>query len=293
MRWHEPQTSAKSRRHGWRAASPNGLKTKSHRDNAPLWHEHPELWGATLAIGEHQGVLTLDLTQPLPVVALSDDLLPVFRQVIAAVRGALDLDADVEAINDFFARDAHLARDVAVDPSVRLPGSLDPFETAIRAIIGQQVTVKAATTITARLVEAIGAPFDAGIEGLNRMFPSAARIAEAGPQRIGKLGMPQRRAETLVHFATAVADGQLRLARGAVAAGRQALAAIAGIGPWTLEYVALRGLGDPDAFPLGDAGLRLAFTGDLARSSEHWHPWRGYATARLWRRRSRSEGSNA
>ena len=245
----------------------------------------------TLVVGEYQGVLSLDLTQAVPIVSISDDLLPAFRRVIAAVRGALDLDADVAAINAFFERDKYLASDVAVDPLVRLPGSLDPFETAIRAIIGQQVTVKAATTLTARLAEACGAPIDTGIEGLNRLFPSAARLAEAGADRIAKLGMPQRRADTLVRFSRAVADTQVRLARGAIAAGRKAMASIPGIGPWTIEYVALRGLGDPDAFPLGDAGLRLAFAGDLERSSENWRPWRGYATARIWRRRQRLEGT--
>jgi AraC family transcriptional regulator of adaptative response / DNA-3-methyladenine glycosylase II len=246
----------------------------------------------TLAIGQHQGIVSLDLTGRVPLVSIADSLVPVFRQVIAAVRGALDLDADVEAIDCVLARVEQLARDVTVDPGVRLPGGLDPFETAIRAVIGQQVTVKAATTLTARLVGAIGAPFDTGVAGLNRLFPSAARIADAGAARISKLGMPQRRAETLVRLATAVANGQVRLARGAIVAGRQALTSIAGIGPWTIEYVALRGLGDPDAFPLGDAGLRLAFAGDLAGSSELWRPWRGYATVRLWRRRIRSERTN-
>lgn len=243
----------------------------------------------TLAIGQHQGVVRLDLGGPIPVISISDDLMPAFRAVVAAVRGALDLDADVDAINAFFARDAHLARDVAVNGRVRLPGSLDPVETAVRAILGQQVSVKAATTLTARLVEAIGAPFDSGVPGLDRLFPSPARIAEAGAERIAKLGMPRRRAETLVRFATAIADGDARLARGAIAAGRQAMASMAGIGPWTIEYVALRGLGDPDAFPLGDAGLRVAFGDDLARSSEAWRPWRAYAAAHLWRRQTRKQ----
>jgi AraC family transcriptional regulator, regulatory protein of adaptative response / DNA-3-methyladenine glycosylase II len=245
----------------------------------------------TWAIGGHVGVLSLNVAGAAPIVSISDGLLPVFRQVIAAVRGALDLDANVEAINSFFERDVHLATDVASDPAVRLPGALDPVETAVRAIIGQQVTVKAATTITARLVETIGEPVDTDFEGLNRVFPSAARIADAGADRIGKLGMPSRRADTLVRLATAVADGKVKLARGALSAGRNGLTTIAGIGPWTVEYVALRGLGDPDAFPLGDAGLRQAFSGDLKRASDKWRPWRGYATARLWRRRAQDESS--
>jgi AraC family transcriptional regulator of adaptative response / DNA-3-methyladenine glycosylase II len=247
----------------------------------------------TLQIGEHRGVLSLDLSSKLPAVSISDGLLPAFRQVIAAVRGALDLDADIRAINEFFAANRHLAADVAHDPLVRLPGALDAVETAVRAVIGQQVTVKAATTLTTRLVEALGEPIETDTEGLDRLFPSAERIAEAGPERVARLGMPRRRAETLVRLARTIADGKLELRRGALFKAREGLAAIAGIGPWTVEYVALRGLGDPDAFPIGDAGLRLAFEGDLALAGESWRPWRGYATARLWRRRQKLEGRRA
>lgn len=247
----------------------------------------------TWEIGPHRGVLTLDCTGVTPVVSVCDGLLPAFRHVIAAVRGALDLDTDVEVVDGFFASDEHLSADVAADPSVRLPGALDPFETAVRAIIGQQVTVAAATGVTARLVEAIGAPIETNRAGLDRLFPAAARIAEAGAERLAKLGMPRRRAETLVQLATAMTSGAISLTRGAVAAGRNGLNNIVGVGPWTVEYVALRGLGDPDAFPLGDAGLRLAFCGDLKRASDNWRPWRGYATARLWRRHAQTERRSA
>ena len=219
--------------------------------------------------------------------------MPVFRQVIAAVRGALDLDADVAAINGALGRDPALAADVLANPVVRLPGALDPFELAVRAVLGQQVTVKAATTLTARLVDGIGSPIDTEHPGLDRLFPTPVRLAEAGAERIGRLGMPRARAETVVRLAKAVADGRLCLTRGAIALGRSGLASLAGqgIGPWTLEYVALRGLGDPDAFPLGDAGLRLAFSGELAAASESWRPWRGYAAAHLWRRHARADPS--
>ena len=95
---------------------------------------------------------------------------------------------------------------------------------------------------------------------------------------------PTPRIEASSDVARAAAGGKLSLARGAVHAGREALSALPGIGPWTLEYIALRGLGDPDAFPIGDAGLRAAFTGDLAKISETWRPWRGYAAAMIWAR---------
>ena len=237
----------------------------------------------TLQIGEHRGWLSLDLREVAPTLTLSDGLVPAFRATISGVRAALDLDADVTAI------DAHLAAsgfsgDVARDPAVRLPGAIDPFEVAIRAVIGQQVTVKAATTVVTRLVHLLGEPIEVPSAALDRLFPTPERIADASPRRIAALGMPLARAETVHRLAAAVASGTLILTRGAIAAGRAGLAGIPGIGPWTIEYVSLRALGDPDAFPLGDSALRAAFDGDLRRACEAWRPWRGYAAARLWRR---------
>jgi AraC family transcriptional regulator of adaptative response / DNA-3-methyladenine glycosylase II len=245
-------------------------------------------WTRTFAVGGHAGVLSLELGGAAPRLTLCDGLVPAFRQVIAAARGALDLDADLAAINAFLAG-AGFADDVAAMPVVRLPGGLDPFEIAVRAVIGQQVTVKAASTIVARVVEKFGAPIETEVEGLDRVFPNAARLADAGESAIAGLGMPGARARTLLALAREVADGKLRLARGAVAAGREGLARIPGIGPWTIDYVALRGLGDPDAFPLGDSALRAAYDGDLKRANETWRPWRAYAAARLWRRAPRTE----
>lgn len=249
----------------------------------------PLAWKRTFAVGAHAGWMTLDLSGEAPKLTLSDGLVPAFRHIIAAVRGALDLDTDLDAINAFFAHDGALAADVRADPVVRLPGGLDPFELAVRAVIGQQVTVKAATTIVSRLAEKFGAPIETDAPGLDRLFPTPARIAEAGADALAALGPPGARAATLQRLAQAVADGKLKLARGAVAAGRAGLAEVAGVGPWTIEYVALRGLGDPDAFPLGDSALRAAFDGDLKRANESWRPWRAYAAARLWRRHAKIE----
>lgn len=246
----------------------------------------PGTWTRTFAWGSHRGWLSLDLSGTSPRLTLSDGLVPAFRPIIAAVRGALDLDSDIDVINRHLAS-AGLAADVAADPLVRVPGGLDPFEVAVRAVIGQQVSVKAATTIVTRLVERLGEPIPTDVDGLNRLFPSASRIAEAGVNAIASLGMPGARAATVVRLASAVACGELTLARGAVVAGREGLARISGIGPWTIEYVALRALGDPDAFPLGDSALRAAFDDDLARACEAWRPWRAYAAARLWRRDTR------
>jgi len=244
----------------------------------------PLVWTRTLAVDGSAGWLALDLSGEAPRLTLSEGLVPAFRPVIAALRGALDLDADLDAINAFFAREGTFAAEVRADPAVRLPGSLDPFELAVRAVVGQQVTVKAATTVVSRLVERFGAPVETGVAGLDRLFPTPVRLADATAAELGSLGQPAARTATVQRLARAVAEGELRLARGAVAAGRAGLAEIGGVGPWTLEYVAMRGIGDPDAFPLGDSALRAAFEGDLKRANESWRPWRAYAAARLWRR---------
>jgi AraC family transcriptional regulator of adaptative response / DNA-3-methyladenine glycosylase II len=168
---------------------------------------------------------------------------------------------------------------------VRLPGSLDPFEQAVRTVIGQQVTLRAAATVGARIAARFGATIETPYAALTHLFPSAARLADAKYGDIAALGMPGKRAETIVALARAYADGKLRLARGAIAAGRAGLGDIPGIGPWTREYIALRALGDPDAFPFGDAALKSVFCGsDLEKAAAAWRPWRGYAAALLWSR---------
>jgi AraC family transcriptional regulator of adaptative response / DNA-3-methyladenine glycosylase II len=168
-----------------------------------------------------------------------------------------------------------------------VPGALDGFETAIRAVLGQQVTVLGARTLTRRLVEAFGARIPgfqtASGAQLTHAFPDAAQLANAGAAAIAKIGLPSKRAETLHRLAAASADGKLSLARGAIAAGRAALAEIPGIGPWTIEYVAMRALGDPDAYPASDIALINAL-GRKGETLEHLKPWRAYAAIRLWRR---------
>ena len=213
---------------------------------------------------------------------LSENLAPHLRPLVANVRGAFDLDAEMNAVDAHLAGDARLAGDVEREPGVRVPGALDGFETAVRAVLGQQVTLAGARTLTGRLVERYGAPFECGREGLSRAFPSPVALAEAGAGAIAKIGLPMKRAETLHRLAIAAAACKLALSRGAIAAGRAALAEIPGIGPWTIEYVALRALGDPDAYPATDSAL-IAAIGAKGERLEHLRPWRAYAAIRLWR----------
>jgi AraC family transcriptional regulator of adaptative response / DNA-3-methyladenine glycosylase II len=187
------------------------------------------------------------------------------------------------AVDAHLAADAALKADVKREPGVRVPGALDGFETAIRAVLGQQVTVAGARTLTERLVRMFGAPLERGPEGLSHVFPDAAALANANPAAIARIGVPGKRAATLHALAVAAASGKLPLDRGAIAAGRAALAEIPGIGPWTIEYVAMRALGDPDAYPATDIALINAL-GRKGETLEHLKPWRAYAAIRLWRR---------
>ncbi len=229
-------------------------------------------YARTLTIGGVSGWIEARPSAKGLTLSLPESLAPALRPLVAAARGAFDLDVDCAAI------DAHLKLG---EKGVRIAGGLDGFEIAVRAVLGQQVSLSAACTLTQRLLDRYGAPLDGAPEGLNRLFPRPAALAEAGAEAIGKIGLPKKRAETLHRLAVACASGGLKLERGAIAAGRAGLAQISGIGPWTIEYVALRALGDPDAFPAGDSVIRAELGAD---SSEPWRPWRAYAAVRLWRR---------
>ncbi|MBN8608825.1 MAG: DNA-3-methyladenine glycosylase 2 family protein [Caulobacterales bacterium] len=217
---------------------------------------------------------------------LSENLAPQLRPLVANVRGAFDLDAEMTTVDAHLSADPEFAPDVKREPGVRVPGALDGFETSIRAVLGQQVTVAGARTLTERLVARFGADLERGPEGLSRAFPDAAQLANAGAKAIAKIGLPQKRAETLHRLAMASTEGKLPLARGAIAAGRAALANIAGIGPWTIEYIAMRALGDPDAYPATDIALINAL-GRRGDTLDQLKPWRAYAAIRLWRRGAR------
>ncbi|HYD72411.1 MAG TPA: AlkA N-terminal domain-containing protein, partial [Candidatus Binatia bacterium] len=240
-----------------------------------------------LKIAEAIGWIEIGMGPKGLALTLSENFAQHLRPLVANVRGAFDLDAEMTAVDAHLATDRQLARDVKREPGVRLPGALDGFETAIRAVLGQQVTVVGARTLTQRLVEAFGqrtAGFrTASGAQLTHVFPDARQLANAGAKLIAKIGLPAKRAETLHRLAVASAEGQLPLARGAVAAGRAALADIPGIGPWTIEYVAMRALGDPDAYPATDIALINAL-GRKGDTLEHLKPWRAYAAIRLWRR---------
>ena len=207
--------------------------------------------------------------------------------VVERVRRMFDLTADPSAVAAHLRRSTALRALVDAAPGLRVPGAWDPFELTVRAILGQQVTVKGATTLAGRLVAAFGRPVALG-DGLTHLFPTAAVLADAD---VAAMGMPRARAETVRALARAVADGSLVLdAPLGLDDALQRLCAVPGIGPWTAHYVAMRAFGEPDAFPAGDLGLRSALgngAGPLAeaavvRAAEAWRPWRAYAALHLW-----------
>jgi AraC family transcriptional regulator of adaptative response / DNA-3-methyladenine glycosylase II len=213
---------------------------------------------------------------------LAPALLPALGTVLQRLRQALDLDADPALIDPVL-----VSLPALPVPGIRLPGAIDGFEIAVRAILGQQVSVAAARTLTLRLVERFGATLATPFANLNHLFPDAATLAAARPAAIGALGIVGQRVRALQALATAVAEGRIALHRGApLAATLEAVRALPGIGEWTTELIAMRVLAWPDAFPASDIGVLNALgTRDVGRVkalAETWRPWRSYAVMRLW-----------
>jgi AraC family transcriptional regulator of adaptative response / DNA-3-methyladenine glycosylase II len=207
--------------------------------------------------------------------------------LVERVRRVFDLDADPRQIAAHLARSARLRALVKAAPGMRVPGAWDPFELAVRGILGQQVTVHAATTLAGRLAAGFGEPIDGG-DGLTRLFPRPDVLADAD---VASIGISRARAATIRALAAAVANDAslLDAARGYEDAVAR-LCSLPGIGAWTAQYVAMRALGEPDAFPAGDLGVRKALgngNGPLSVAAvqdlaEPWRPWRAYAVMHLW-----------
>ena len=208
-----------------------------------------------------------------------------------AVRRMLDLDADLDHFRKVARRDSILAPLLRRRSGIRLPQLLDPFEGLTRAILGQQVSVAGASTLTDRLVRLLSRPVPGALRSGFLAFPTPADVADAGADRLRGLGLTRVRAATLHSAARRIADGELDLERLRSRPGddaQEALEDLPGIGPWTASYIRMRALGDRDAFPSADLGVIKAMeaVGVGRRSildvAERWRPWRGYATLHLW-----------
>lgn len=218
---------------------------------------------------------------------LLDDLRDL-TSAIARCRRLLDLDADPEAVIDALCDDPGLAALVRKAPGQRIPRTVDESELALRVVLGQQVSLKAARTHAGRLAVNYGTPIDDPVGGLSHVFPGVGDLAVIDPAH---LALPRARQRTVTALIEALASGAIDLGPGCDwNTARERLLAVPGIGPWTAEVVAMRGLGDPDAFPVGDLGVRAAarvlslpddLRGLTGRSSA-WRPWRAYATQHLW-----------
>ncbi len=207
------------------------------------------------------------------------------------VRRIFDLGADPTAIATHLLDDKSIGGSVSEAPGLRVPGAWDAFEVGVRAILGQQISVVAATTISGRLASKYGEQIPAADAfGLTHVFPAPERLVRA---RLTSIGLTKKRAATVSAFARAIcANPMLLRGNGGLNTAVEALTAIPGIGPWTAQYIAMRALGEPDAFPAGDMVLqRAASTNsaaltekELEKRSEQWRPWRAYAAMHLWRK---------
>lgn len=222
------------------------------------------------------------------VVTMNASLLPVASQVRARTRHQFDLDCDPHAVFESIASLDDTVPGAAV-PGTRLPGCFDSFEMACRAILGQQVTVKAANRFAARMATRCGKPVDVGVEGLTHAFPTPAEVLAFDDVEgvLGSLGIIGSRSRTIAEIARLIEAGQLDMEPGAdIGLAIEALQAIKGIGPWSANYIAMRTMGYHDAFLETDSGIAHALPAltpkERLKLAEQWRPWRSYANICLW-----------
>jgi len=253
----------------------------------------PKRYARTLSVDGATGVV---IVTPRKDGALSAEIrfpkMNALPAVIARIRRVFDLSADPTLIGAHLSQDPALEPLVAARPGLRAPGAWDGFELAVRAILGQQITVTAARGLAARLVERYGEPIEdpaAAELGLTRVFPTPERLIG---EDIAALGMPKARGAALEGLArTVAADRAIFTPRGDLESAIAALKALPGVGEWTAQYIALREMREPDAFPQADIGLMRAMADEtgvrptadqLLARSQAWKPWRAYAAQHLW-----------
>ena len=226
---------------------------------------------------------------------LDETLISVLPQVMAQVKKLFDLYCDPEALDETLEDMNEIMPGLWVS-GTRIPGCFEPFEMAVRAVLGQQITVKAASTLAGRIAKTYGTPIETGIEGLTHTFPSAEDIValsgnmEEGhsiEEHLGVLGVIASRSRCILGLAQAMTEGKLTLDSCAEPETEmKKLLEMKGIGKWTAKYIAMRTMGWPDAFLESDVGIKKALPGysekELLEMSERWSPWRSYATVSLW-----------
>ena len=255
----------------------------------PGCEEHDgDTYRRTLQLPNGTGIVSLAARDDHIAAHIVVDDLRDLTAAIARSRRLLDLDADPEAVDEALRNDPFLEPLVDKAPGRRVPRTVDPHELAVRAVLGQQISTAAARTHAARLVARHGSPLAHQSGSLTHAFPTAAELVDLDPMT---LSMPASRRDSILALVRALADGRIDLDVSADwGRARTQLAELPGIGPWTVEVIAMRALGDPDAFPVTDMGVRKASqhlgiassAAALAGHAEHWAPWRAYATQYLW-----------
>jgi AraC family transcriptional regulator, regulatory protein of adaptative response / DNA-3-methyladenine glycosylase II len=254
-------------------------------------HVTDESYARTVQFGKARGWIrvTQSKRQHALLLEFTHTLTPVLPALLARVRALFDLDARPDVIAKRLGKDAHLARAVKTNPGLRVPGAFSGFEMGLRAILGQQVTVKAATTIACRFVEAFGEAIVTPLPELNRLTPVPTRLAKATIDDIARHGILAARAKSIIALAKAESSGEICLDGGAhhnPDDSIRQLAKLPGIGPWTAHYIAMRAMRWPDAFPKEDIAVRNNLGGVSAKEAEElsqpWRPWRSYAVMHVW-----------
>ena len=247
-------------------------------------------YARTVKMGDHTGWIKATQKKTALMVEFTQELAPVLPALLNRLRDLFDLDASPEMISRHLSRDKKLAAMVKANPGMRSPGAFNGFEIGWRAILGQQVTVKAATTLAGRLVSVFGEPIHTPIPELNRLTPSPARISKSSVDQLVELGIIGARCRSIIGLAQAQASGALSLDSGNhhdPEATIKRLADLPGIGPWTANYIAMRALRWPDAFPKEDIAVRNKLGGVSAKQAEDmsqaWRPWRSYAVHHIWK----------
>jgi AraC family transcriptional regulator, regulatory protein of adaptative response / DNA-3-methyladenine glycosylase II len=255
-------------------------------------HVTDHSYARTVQIGKANGWIRVTQAKKRHalLVEVTHSLTPALPTLLSRVRALFDLDARPDVIAKRLAKDARLARAVRANPGLRVPGAFNGFEMGLRAILGQQVTVKAATTIAGRLVESFGRPIVTPMPELRRLTLVPAQLAGASVDEIARHGILASRARSIIALAKAHESGELSLdgeARHNPAESIRRLAELPGIGLWTAHYLAMRAMRWPDAFPKEDIAVRNTLGGVTAQEAEAlsqpWRPWRSYAVMHLWR----------
>lgn len=250
---------------------------------------HKGIYYRTVQIDKYKGWISVALSKKDKhlSIQISYSLHPVVSVIITRIKRQFDVHANPLQINKQLGTDPVLRKRIENNPGLRSPGAFNPFELLIRVILGQRISVKAATTLMNRFVSTFGQPFPTPIPKLSRLSPSPEVVAKADPGAIAALGMPLKRAQTIVEVAKVFESGKLDfLTDTNISKIKSELMKIPGIGPWTVEYMLMRGVSWPDAFPSTDLGIQKALKtknkSEIESIGKKWQPYRSYATHHLW-----------